>query len=61
MFVFSLDSQLLGTLASFMARKTDFFVGGKEGEWETVSGWKIEVMFSISHYSSFILDTSTVE
>lgn len=34
---FSFDSQLLGTLASFMARKTDFFVGGKEGEWETVS------------------------
>lgn len=27
-----------------MARKTDFFVGGKDGEWETV-GDKIEVMF----------------
>lgn len=29
--------QLLGTLAGFLARKTDFYVGGKDGEWQTVS------------------------
>lgn len=29
--------QLLDTLAGFLSRKTDFFVGGKEGEWKTVS------------------------
>lgn len=27
---------LLGTLAGFLARKTDFFVGGKSDEWETL-------------------------
>lgn len=37
--------QLLETLAGFLARKTDFFVGGKEGEWKTVSFNKYE------HYS----------
>lgn len=30
------EFQLLGTLAGFLARKTDFFVGGKDGEWQTV-------------------------
>lgn len=34
--------QLLDTLAGFLARKTDFFVGGKEGEWKTVSLIKYE-------------------
>lgn len=28
--------QLLGTLAGFLSRKTDFFVGAKNNEWETV-------------------------
>ncbi|XP_026729244.1 nuclear migration protein nudC [Trichoplusia ni] len=27
---------LLSTIVSFLARKTDFFIGGKEGEWEQV-------------------------
>ncbi|RVE47076.1 hypothetical protein evm_008260 [Chilo suppressalis] len=27
---------LLKTIVSFLARKTDFFIGGKEGEWEKV-------------------------
>lgn len=31
------DLQLLGTVAGFLARKTDFYVGGKDGEWQTVS------------------------
>lgn len=37
--------QLLGTLAGFLARKTDFFVGGKGGEWQTVS--ILEISYSI--------------
>lgn len=28
--------ELLQTIASFLARKTDFFVGAKEGEWEKI-------------------------
>ncbi|XP_038210303.1 nuclear migration protein nudC [Zerene cesonia] len=28
--------ELLDTIVGFLARKTDFFVGGKEGEWEKV-------------------------
>lgn len=28
---------MLGTIAGFLARKTDFFVGGADGEWQTVS------------------------
>lgn len=28
--------QLLSTIVGFLARKTDFFIGGKDGEWEKV-------------------------
>lgn len=31
-----LNFQLLQTIAGFLARKTDFFTGGDEGEWEKV-------------------------
>lgn len=29
--------QLLQTIAGFLARKTDFFTGGDDGEWEKVN------------------------
>lgn len=31
--------QLLITIANFLSRKTDFFTGGKDGEWEKVIDW----------------------
>lgn len=31
--------QLLDTFVNFLSRKTDFFIGAKEGEWEKVSGY----------------------
>lgn len=33
---------LLGTLAGFLARKTDFFVGGEDGDWERLVIGKFE-------------------
>ena len=32
----SFNPQLLQTIAGFLARKTDFFTGGDDGEWEKV-------------------------
>lgn len=32
-----LKFQLLITIANFLSRKTDFFTGGKDGEWEKVT------------------------
>lgn len=29
--------KLLETIAGFLARKTDFFTGGDDGEWEKVT------------------------
>lgn len=29
--------QLLDTFVNFLSRKTDFFTGAKEGEWEKVN------------------------
>lgn len=35
-FQFFFKLQLLQTIAGFLARKTDFFTGGDDGEWEKV-------------------------
>lgn len=39
---------MLGTIAGFLARRTDFFTGGKEGQWQSVS-------FTISFYILLIV------
>lgn len=39
--------QLLQTIAGFLARKTDFFTGGDDGEWEKVRKNFIIVLNSI--------------
>lgn len=41
------EFQLLETVAAFLARKTDFFVGGKDGEWQTVRMILIKIMIEV--------------
>ncbi|KAJ8935045.1 hypothetical protein NQ318_004506 [Aromia moschata] len=48
-------SQLLDTFVNFLSRKTDFFVGGKEGEWEKL------VMSTFKKYEKISRDNHEVE
>lgn len=47
--------QLLDTFTSFLSRKTDFFVGAKEGEWEKL------VMSTFKKYEKIAIDQREAE